>query len=74
MAMRNKAYGPPPLWFFDYYDAIAQNLPIGRWPSIRQQPLYVRFRYRFVNEALKESRMKQAVKAKAQGVFDLSGF
>lgn len=74
MALRNPAYGPPPLWFFDVYDSIQQGIPLGDWSSIRKQPLYQRYRYRFVSEALKENRMKVANKAKAQAMFDLSNF
>lgn len=70
MAVRR--FGPPPAWFYDVYDAISQNLPIGNYRSIREQPLYIRFRYRLVQESLKESRINMAVKAKAQGVIDIS--
>jgi hypothetical protein len=69
MALRK--HGPQQIWFYEVYDAIVQQLPIGTWPSIRQQPVYQRYRYRFVHEALKESRMKTAVKAKAMAVVDI---
>ncbi|CAN5508993.1 hypothetical protein BH10ACI2_BH10ACI2_04350 [soil metagenome] len=62
----------PPVWFYICYDAIIQNERVGPWPSILQQPIYWTFRYRLVNELLKESRFASAVKAKAQGVVDLS--
>ena len=72
MALRK--YGAPPQWFYTVYDAIVQNLPLGPWPSIMQQPIYWTRRFRFVHEALKQARMEQAVKAKAMGVVDLGQF
>ncbi len=55
------------------YDAIEQRLPVGPWPSIREQPLYIRYRYRLVNESMKEARIYHAQKAGASAVIDISG-
>lgn len=61
----------PPTWFYEHYDAIQQGLPVGSWPSIRAQPLYVRYRYRLVNEALKEAKIYHAGKSGARPVIDV---
>lgn len=64
----------PPDWFYVCYDAIIQKERVGPWPSILQQPQYWTFRYRFVHELMKESRLENAAKAKAMGVIDLGHF
>lgn len=66
------ATDPLPQWFYECYDSIKMHVPVCEAASIRQIPLYIRFRYRLVNELLKESQIKSAVKAKAQGVIDFS--
>jgi|GEM_PF-5827955 len=48
------------------------GLPLHEAPSIRQTPLYVRWRHRMVSEMLKESKIRSASKAKAMGVIDFS--
>ena len=48
------------------------GIPVHEAGSIRRWPLYIRYRYRLVNELLKEAKLASAVKAKAMGVIDLS--
>ena len=54
------------------YDSICMGIPPCDAPSIRQTPLYIRYRYRFVIEALKESRLKVAKDSKAMAVVDVA--
>ena len=54
------------------YDAIQMNVPVHEGRSIRQIPLYVRYRYRLVKEAIKKAQFYNAKESKAQPVIDLA--
>lgn len=47
------------------------GVPVHDAPSIRQTPLYVRYRFRFVHELIKANKAKAASKQKAMAVFDI---
>lgn len=56
------------------YDAIIQKKAVDQSPTIRQQPLYLTWRYRTVYELMKRANVDLATKNKAMGVFDFSDF
>lgn len=66
------AMEPPPLWFFEVYDSMETGIPLYPAPTVRQYPLYLRYRMRLVRELMKEAKIQSALKAKAMGVIDLS--
>jgi hypothetical protein len=66
--------GHPPAWFFDVYDSMILNVPLFAAASIRQIPIYIRWRMRLVHELMREARMTVASKNKAMGVYDFSQF
>lgn len=61
-----------PAWFYDYYDAIKMNKSIHPAECIRQIPLYIRWRWREVENILREVRFERAQRAKATFVYDFA--
>ena len=71
--MSVKVHGEPPLWFWDIYDAIKMGVPVHEGQSIRQIPLYVRYRHRLVKEAITAAKYHQAKEGKVQPMIDIGG-
>lgn len=63
----------PPFWFWEVIDSIKMGIPLHPAKSIRQVPLFIRWRHRIVRGALEWSRMERARRDKAMGVYDFNG-
>lgn len=58
--------------FWVYYDAIKMNKAVHPAICIKDVPLYVRWRWRVVENILLEVSFERASRSKAMGVFDFS--
>ena len=62
----------PPDWFWEYYDAHLMKKSVHPAACIRDVPLYVRWRWRVIDDILRSVALERGRRSKAMAVFDVN--